>query len=149
MSKIYTIGFTKKSAENFFKLLTDNAVKKVIDVRLNNSSQLAGFSKGEDLKFFLKSIGNIEYVHEVIFAPTKEILDDYKKGKIDWKAYETQYDMLMRKRKVDEYIEKKGKDYWKDACLLCSEELPENCHRRLASMEIMVIYPELDLKHLF
>ncbi len=149
MGKIYTIGFTKKSAEKFFGLLVDNSVKKVIDVRLNNSSQLAGFSKGDDLRYFLRAIGDIEYAHADIFAPTKEILDDYKKSKIGWNAYQLQYDILMRKRKISEYIENKGKEYWENSCLLCSEELPEQCHRRLAALEILTVFPELDIKHLF
>ena len=149
MKKIYTIGFTKKSAEKFFGLLVDNSVQKIIDVRLNNSSQLAGFTKGDDLKFFLKAIGDIGYVHADIFAPTKEILDDYKKGKIDWNTYELRYDELMQKRKVGEYIANKGTQYWENACLLCSEELPEQCHRRLAVSKILAVFPELDVKHLF
>lgn len=148
MKKIFTIGFTKKNARKFFELLVNAPVRKVIDVRLNNSSQLAGFSKGEDLEFFLEKIGNIQYVHETIFAPTKELLDEYKKGKIDWKEYEKQYDCLMRKRRVSEYILEKGEAYWEGGCLLCSEDTPDNCHRRLAALEILAVYPNLDIKHL-
>ena len=95
---IYTIGFTKKSAEQFFTILKDNKISKICDVRLNNSNQLAGFSKGRDLKFFLSRIGNIEYSNELIFAPTKEILDNYKKKKITWDEYEELYIGLLEER---------------------------------------------------
>ncbi|MCQ2965956.1 MAG: DUF488 domain-containing protein [Alphaproteobacteria bacterium] len=143
MKKIFTIGFTKKNAETFFELLKKNNVKKVIDVRLNNSSQLAGFSKGDDLCYFLKEIAKIDYIHMLEFAPTKEILDAYKKGTIDWKTYEQKYDLLMEKRHITTYITKKGEDFWKDTCLLCSEETPECCHRRLAAKKIISIFSEL------
>lgn len=148
MAIIYTIGFTKKSAETFFKLLQQNNIKRVIDVRLNNSSQLAGFTKGTDLKYFLKTIGNIDYFHEEIFAPTKDILNGYKKGDIDWFTYEKEYENLMIERNILAYIEEKGESFWKNACLLCSEETPTNCHRRLAVSEILSIYPELDVVHI-
>ncbi|MBQ4060370.1 MAG: DUF488 domain-containing protein [Lachnospiraceae bacterium] len=148
MSKIYTIGFTKKSAERFFDLLLSQNINKVIDVRLNNSSQLAGFSKGEDLQFFLDKIGKIQYFHELIFAPTKNILDGYKKGEMDWTTYEKEYDKIMVERDILAYIEDKGADFWNGACLLCSEDEPQNCHRRLAALEILSVYPELDVIHL-
>lgn len=148
MATIYTIGFTKKSAEQFFNLLLSNSVNKVIDVRLNNSSQLAGFSKGDDLKFFLNKIGDIQYSHELVFAPTKSILDRYKKGEIDWNVYEKEYEKLMLERDVFVYIEGKGEEFWDGACLLCSEDTPQNCHRRLAALEILSIYPDMDVVHL-
>lgn len=102
---IYTIGFTKKSAEQFFTILKDNKISKICDVRLNNSNQLAGFSKGRDLKFFLSRIGNIEYSHELIFAPTKEILDNYKKKKITWDEYEELYIGLLEERDIYKTLE--------------------------------------------
>lgn len=148
MSKIYTIGFTKKSAKQFFNLLLSHNVNKVIDVRLNNSSQLAGFSKGDDLKFFLDQIGKIQYFHELIFAPTKNILVGYKKGEIDWDTYEKEYDKIMIERDIFTYIESKGKEFWNGACLLCSENEPANCHRRLATLKILSVYPEIDVIHL-
>lgn len=148
MDKIFSIGFTKKKAEIFFELLMSNDVKKLIDVRLNNSSQLAGFTKGDDLNYFLKKIAGIHYVHELIFAPTKEILDSYKKGNIDWVEYEKEYIDLMKKRNVYEYIKSKGREYWVESCLLCSEETAEKCHRRLAINTIKEIYPDLDVIHI-
>lgn len=126
--KVYTIGFTKKSAAEFFNLLISNRVKKIIDIRLNNSSQLAGFTKGKDLAYFLKTISNIEYVHKPEYAPTKELLNDYKKGKTKWADYETAYLELLHKRHILDDI-----DYsiFENACLLCSEPTAEKCHRRL------------------
>lgn len=148
MIKIYSIGFTKKSAKTFFESLINNQVKKLIDVRLNNKSQLAGFAKGNDLKYFLEKIASIEYGYEVEFAPTKEILDAYKKGDIDWKEYEEKYIQLMKERKISEYIEEKGIEFWDSSCLLCSEETPDNCHRRLAINEIIKVFPEIEVYHI-
>ncbi|HKM04995.1 MAG TPA: DUF488 domain-containing protein [Lachnospiraceae bacterium] len=148
MLKIYSIGFTKKNAKTFFESLINNQVKKIIDVRLNNTSQLAGFAKGNDLKYFLGKIAGMGYEYEVIFAPTKVILDAYKKGDIDWMQYEEKYIQLMKERKISEYIEKKGIDFWESACLLCSEETPDNCHRRLAINEIIKVFPTTDVHHI-
>ena len=117
---IYTIGFTKKSAEEFFSILDNNNVGKIIDIRLNNSNQLAGFSKGNDLKFFLNRILNIKYSHELIFAPTKEILDDYKKKCISWNEYELMYTDLLDKRNIKKYLD--DNNILDDSvCFLCSE----------------------------
>ena len=148
MCKIFSIGFTKKKAKKFFELLMFNKVKKLIDVRLNNSSQLAGFTKGDDLSYFLEKIAGIDYVHELVFAPTKEILDLYKKGKIDWAEYEKRYIDLMRERNVYEYIKSKEKKYWAESCLLCSEEMAEKCHRRLAINVIKEVYTDFDVVHI-
>ena len=143
---IYTIGFTKKSAEEFFTLLKKNNVSIVYDIRLNNSNQLAGFSKGKDLKYFLKVINNMEYSHENIFAPTKEILDSYKKKKITWEEYEELYKELLDKRNVYKYI--KEKELIKEGiCFLCSEQMPTNCHRKLLAEYIKEKY-EVDIYHL-
>ena len=129
---IYTLGFTQKNAAEFFELIRKNGIEILIDIRLNNKSQLAGFTKGTDLAYFLKEICNCKYVHCTEFAPTKEILDDYKKGRINWNEYEKLFIPLMIKRDVlDIYIKKFG-DYNK-VCLLCSEPTPEKCHRRLLS----------------
>lgn len=148
MGKIYSIGFTKKNAVRFFELLIKHNIEKVIDVRLNNTSQLAGFAKGEDLKFFLSKIAEINYEHELKFAPTKEILDSYKKGLIDWKEYEIRYINLMKQRNMSNYIKNKGKDFWENSCILCSEELADNCHRRLVINEVVNIFPELEIFHI-
>ena len=108
--KIFTIGYTQKSAEEFFDLLMANKVECLIDVRLNNSSQLAAFTKHRDLEYFLKVIANINYIHNVKYAPTKDILDDYKKGKISWQTYEVQYKKLISERKVENLFKNDIKD---------------------------------------
>ena len=124
----FTIGFTKKSARSFFTKLHDAGVVRIVDVRLNNSSQLAGFAKRDDLEFFLKRLDGIEYVHMPELAPTKDILDEYKKNKGDWSVYEREFLELMDKRRIQESI---PKEIIAGGCLLCSEHLPKHCHRRL------------------
>lgn len=128
--QIYTLGFTKKSAREFFELIKANNIQLLIDIRLNNQSQLAGFTKGRDLGYFLKEICRCEYVHEPIFAPTKKLLDDYKKGVTDWDEYERVFDKIMSSRNISNYFfEKYSK--MDSVCLLCSELEPKYCHRRL------------------
>lgn len=127
---LYTIGFTQKTAEHFFGLIKTNHIELLVDIRLNNKSQLAGFSKGEDLRFFLNEICNCKYEHCVEYAPTKDILDRYKKGKIDWSQYVSEYIPLMGSRKAPEKFLSKFSNI-KNICLLCSEPTPERCHRRL------------------
>lgn len=124
----FTIGFTKKSAKSFFTKLHDAGVVRLVDVRLNNSSQLAGFAKRDDLEFFLKGLYDIEYVHLPELAPTKSILDEYKKNKGDWSVYEREFLELMDKRSIQNTI---PKEWIEGGCLLCSEHLPKHCHRRL------------------
>lgn len=128
MIKLYTIGFTKKSAKQFFELLKKNRVKKIIDIRINNSSQLAGFAKGADLEYFAKEIANIGYSHLTDFAPTKELLSDYQNKKIDWIGYQKIFRQLIEKRNINKKYNIKEFD---NACFLCSEKLPTQCHRRL------------------
>lgn len=128
--KIFTIGFTKKKAEYFFEQLRKADVKRIIDVRLNNISQLAGFAKKDDLIYFLKEIGDIDYVHLSELAPTKEILDAYKKRKGDWFTYESKFIELMEKRKIEDKV---PKEVLNGGCLLCSEDKPHHCHRRLVA----------------
>lgn len=124
---IYSIGFTEKTAEKFFNLIKSQPIKTLVDVRLNNVSQLAGFTKKNDLKYFLKEICNIDYVHIQDLAPTKEMLDPYKKGNVSWEVYENNFLNLMAKRNI-ERIDKK---LIENSCLLCSEHKPHHCHRRL------------------
>lgn len=127
---LFTIGFTQKNAEQFFETLIEAGVKCVIDTRLNNVSQLAGFAKQKDLKYFLSKLGGIKYVHLLDLAPTKDILDDYKKKQISWSDYEKKFNTLIIERK----IEKKVSSELLDAgCLLCSEAKPHYCHRRLVA----------------
>ncbi|HHL2498248.1 TPA: DUF488 family protein [Yersinia enterocolitica] len=124
---IYSIGFTEKSAEKFFNLIKSQPIKTLVDVRLNNVSQLAGFAKKNDLKYFLKEICNIDYAHIQDLAPTKEMLEPYKKGNVPWEVYENNFLNLMAQRNI-ERIDKK---LIENSCLLCSEHKPHHCHRRL------------------
>jgi len=128
--KIFTIGFTKKSAENFFTRLKQAGVKRLIDVRLNNVSQLAGFTKKEDLRYFTKAICNIDYVHLLELAPTPQLLNTFKNHKGDWGAYEPQFLDILRSRQVENLVSRELLD---GGCLLCSEEKPQHCHRRLVA----------------
>lgn len=147
MSKIYTIGFTKKTAEEFFTLLEENNVQKLIDVRLNNTSQLAAFSKFPDIEFFLKRICNIEYLHEVKFTPSEEILNGYKTKSFDWIEYEIKFKELMNSRNIEEYIVANYSDC-DNYCFLCSEPTPENCHRRLVAEIFTKVLRGIDIIHL-
>lgn len=130
--QVFTMGFTKKDAALFFKKIEDNKIQMLIDIRLNNQSQLAGFTKEKDLTYFLKKICNCEYSHMVACAPTKEILDDYKKGKISWSGYEERFLPLIERRHIEEIFLKNYSNYDR-VLLLCSEPTPENCHRRLVA----------------
>lgn len=133
--QIYTLGFTKKSAREFFELIKENNIQLLIDIRLNNQSQLAGFTKGRDLGYFLKELCGCDYVHEPIFAPTKQLLDDYKKGKTSWDEYEMVFDKIMLSRDISNYfLEKYAK--MDSVCLLCSELEPKCCHRRLVAEKL-------------
>ena len=126
--EVATIGFTRSTAEHFFGRLQKAGVRKLIDVRLNNTSQLAGFAKAEDLAYFLKTISGIQYTHQPLLAPTASILDAYKKEKGDWREYETRFMRLMEERKVDQRLKP---EMLQGACLLCSEPTHHHCHRRL------------------
>jgi uncharacterized protein (DUF488 family) len=126
---VYTIGFTKKNAETFFGLIIKNKVKTLIDIRLNNSSQLAGFAKKDDLKFFLKELCSTQYIHIPELAPTQDILNAYKNGKISWDNYENSYIKLLEQRRVENIITTELLD---GSCFLCSEHKAQFCHRRLA-----------------
>lgn len=127
---IYTMGFTQKNAETFFKAILKNKIEILVDVRLNNQSQLAGFTRGKDLAFFLRSICDCDYDHDVIYAPTKEILQEYKKNGITWDEYEERYNELISRRRVA-FDFKKNYEKYSRILLLCSEPTPECCHRRL------------------
>ncbi len=142
---LFTIGFTKKSAERFFTLLKDAHVERVIDVRLNNRSQLAGFSKATDLEYFLRAIGGIEYRHLIELAPTQELLDTYKKRKGSWSEYEGGFLELLRRRAVDQSLDRSMFDM---ACLLCSEHEPRHCHRRLVADYLKDKWGDIEVRHL-
>jgi len=143
--ELFTIGFTQKTARAFFTSLKDAGVRRVVDVRLNNNSQLAGFSKKEDLAYFLREIGGIEYVHLPELAPTQDILDAYKKHKGDWGIYEKQFLELMARRQVEKTIRPDLLDH---GCLLCSEHLPHQCHRRLVAEYLNAKWGGIKTKHL-
>lgn len=144
---IYTIGFTKKNAESFFNFIKTERVSTMIDVRLNNVSQLAGFAKRDDLKFFLNELCQTDYIHIPDLAPTKEILTDYKKGIISWDNYENEFMNLMVKRNIERTIDK---SLLENGCLLCSEHEPHFCHRRLVVEYLNKTTDyKLNVKHLF
>lgn len=143
--QLYTIGFTQKTAQIFFETLINSEVKKVIDARLNNVSQLAGFAKQKDLPYFLKNLANIDYVHLLQLAPTKAILDTYKKNGGDWLTYEKEFMALMRDRQVES---KFTPDFMHNSCLLCSEATPENCHRRLVAEYFQDQWGNVEIFHL-
>lgn len=143
--KLYTIGFTKSSAERFFQRLLKAKVKRVVDVRLNNVSQLAGFAKKDDLRYFLSAIGDIGYDHRTELAPTQEMLDDVKKAGVDWLDYEKRFLALMKSRKVEKTI---PRSLMADACLLCSEDRPQHCHRRLVAEYLEREWGDIEILHL-
>ncbi len=146
MMNLYTIGFTQKTARQFFELIKSNNIDIVVDIRLNNRSQLAGFSKGDDLEYFLSEICNCKYAHRDEFAPTKTLLDDYKKKNITWDDYIATYIPLINKRNgVKKFIEQFGKH--NNVCLLCSEATPTQCHRRLFAEMVQDVFP-VTIKHI-
>ena len=128
MINIFTIGFTQKSAESFFNLIKKSNITTLIDVRLNNISQLAGFAKRDDLKYFLKEICSVDYIHLPILAPTEDILKAYKKKEISWDVFESKFLDLMSQRNAEKHV---NYNELENGCLLCSEHEPHFCHRRL------------------
>ena len=125
---VYTIGFTQKKAERFFTLVQNSNISTLIDVRLNNVSQLAGFAKKDDLRFFLRELCDASYIHMPDWAPTKEILNAYKKNTITWDSYEDKFLNLMARRSIEKDVDQR---ILEQGCLLCSEHEPHHCHRRL------------------
>lgn len=143
--QLFTMGFTQKSAEQFFDILIKSDVKTVIDTRLNNVSQLAGFTKKNDLKYFLKQVGGIDYVHILDLAPTKDILDEYKKNKGDWGVYEQKFLKLISDRQIEKKV---TPELLNHGCLLCSEVKPHNCHRRLVAEYLSKKWENIKVCHL-
>lgn len=143
--QLFTIGFTQKTAEGFFGKLKRSGAKRVVDVRLNNVSQLAGFAKRKDLEFFLRELCGMDYVHLPDLAPTQDILDEYKKNKGDWKVYEAKFLDLMRRREVEQKIDP---NLVQDGCLLCSEDKPHHCHRRLVAEYLQQHWGDIQISHL-
>jgi uncharacterized protein (DUF488 family) len=142
---VFTIGFTKKSAEKFFRLIKDSHATTLVDVRLNNISQLAGFAKRDDLAFFLGEICRVDYVHRIDLAPTQPMLDSYKKGHEPWDEYERQFLALMAHRRIAENL---PKDLINNSVLLCSEDRPHHCHRRLVAEYLNGCWSEMSITHL-
>ncbi|MBA4727057.1 MAG: DUF488 domain-containing protein [Pseudomonas sp.] len=145
--KIITIGFTEKKAERFFSLIKISGAKRVVDVRLNNVSQLSGFAKKDDLKYFLKELCDVDYVHLPELAPTKDILSPYQKKEITWQQYEDKFLNLMAKRNIEKHVRPEVID---QGCLLCSEHQPHQCHRRLVAEYLKSQWSEseTEIKHL-
>ena len=143
--RVYTIGFTRKSAESFFDLLRMSGAKRVVDIRLNNSSQLAGFAKRDDLAYFLQRICGMGYEHLAELAPTQELLDAYRGKRMSWEDYETEFLALMSARHIERMPIKRR---IANACLLCSEESPDRCHRRLVAEYLLDHWGDVDIVHL-
>jgi uncharacterized protein (DUF488 family) len=143
--KLFTIGFTKKSARRFFELLRSSGARRIVDVRLNNVSQLAGFAKKDDLAYFAKDICGMDYIHLPVLAPTQEILNQYKKRRGDWTVYERQFVDLMKERKVEEAV---SRESVAEGCLLCSEDRPLHCHRRLVAEYLKEHWGDVEIVHL-
>lgn len=143
--ELFTIGFTRKSAEQFFTLLGKADVQRVIDIRLNNVSQLAGFAKRDDLRYFLKAICGIDYTHRVELAPTREILDSFKKSGGSWATYSRDFLQLIVQREIEQCL---SKELVHRGCLLCSEETPDHCHRRLVAEYLLEKWGSVEIVHL-
>ena len=144
--EVYTTGFTKKTAAEFFGALKRAEIQRLIDVRLRNSSQLAGFTKKEDLPFFLMEICRIEYLHEPLLAPAQDMFDAYKKQKGNWQDYERSFLALMEERKIEEHLDHKLFEI--PTVLLCSETTAEHCHRRLVVEYLQAKWGNLEITHL-
>lgn len=143
--RILTIGFTKTSAQRFFDRLKLAGAKRLVDVRLNNVSQLAGFAKRDDLRYFSKAICDMDYVHLPALAPTKPMLDSYKKERGAWSDYEQKFLALMKERRIEDSIDRKVLD---QGCLLCSEDKPHHCHRRLVAEYLKQHWEDVEIVHL-
>ena len=145
MTRVLTIGFTRKTARRFFDLLRESGARRVVDVRVNNTSQLAGFAKRDDLAWFLRELCGMEYIHLPKLAPTKELLRAYRTGDVDWAGYETRFLELMHERRIETAI---SREVIEDGCLLCSEDQPHYCHRRLVFEYLSTHWNDLEVEHL-
>jgi len=142
--RLFTIGFTQKTAQMFFETLRNAGVRRLVDIRLRNTSQMAGFTKRDDLDYFVRSILQADYTHLPLLAPSEAILDAYKANH-DWDRYQLDFLSLLRARRVSEVL---AADQFRDACLLCSEPSPEQCHRRLVAEYLRSSWPAVEIRHL-
>jgi uncharacterized protein (DUF488 family) len=143
---LYTIGFTKSSAEHFFERLKKSGIRRLVDVRLHNTNQLAGFTRRDDLAFFLRAILDAEYVHEPLLAPTPELLKAIQGKQIGWDEYGARYATLIREREVARVLDRAA--FGGPTVLLCSEATAEHCHRRLAAEHLSAAWGGLEIAHL-
>jgi hypothetical protein len=143
--KIFTIGFTKKTAEQFFSLLDRPDLKSVVDIRLNNNLQLAGFTKTSDLRFFLRQIIDKDYTYIPELAPTNDMLKTYRESNTNWSDYERDFLALLKERRVEATVPMSILD---GGCLLCSEATPEQCHRNLVANYLAGHWPNVEICHL-
>lgn len=144
---LYTIGFTQKNAEEFFGLLRENGVRRLIDIRLKPGGQLSAFARKEDLPYFLRKLcDGCDYIHLPELAPTKEVLKDYRND-FDWSRYVERFERLMNERSIPHTLDR---SLFESAacCLLCSEATPEQCHRRLVAERIAAHWPDVNIIHL-
>ncbi len=144
--EVYSIGFTQKTAEQFFRLLKDTGIRRLVDVRLNNVSQLAGFAKREDLRYFLGEICGAGYIHEPLLAPTQELLDGYRKSGGSWEEYERRFLQLIKERQIETKLDRAI--FSVPTVLLCSEATAERCHRRLVLDYLTAKWGDLTVRHL-
>jgi uncharacterized protein (DUF488 family) len=142
--KIFTIGFTKSTAQRFFERLKKSGASALVDVRLNNVSQLAGFAKRDDLSFFTAEICGIRYRHLPSLAPTQDMLDEYKKNGGEWDVYAQKFKKLIESRQ----IERLDRTQLDGCCLLCSEDTPHHCHRRLVAEYLREKWNDVQIEHL-
>ena len=145
--RLYTIGFTQKTAETFFGILRRNQVARLVDIRLNPDGQLSAFARREDLPYFLfRLVDGCRYEHNLDLAPTKEILNEYRSTH-DWNRYARQFEALLNERNVPEILDKISFETYA-SCLLCSEPTPNHCHRRLVAERLAACWPEVEIVHL-
>jgi uncharacterized protein (DUF488 family) len=144
--EIYTVGFAGKTAEAFFGTLKRAGVRRIVDIRLRPNGGLSLFARGADLPYFLRELCRAEYVHVPLLAPTKDILSDYRKKKIDWPEYERRFLALLDERKAAAELNREL--FSVPAALLCSEAKPDQCHRRLAVEYLRSHWPGVHVTHL-
>ena len=145
MTRIFTIGYVGKNAQEFFTILKRTGIRKVIDVRLYNTSQLAGFTKRQDIEYLLQAIVGAKYIHLPIMAPTKQLLNDYKKRLINWQQYKTQFKGVITQRQIEKHLVPQDIDM---SCFLCSAAKADNCHRRLVAEYLAEHWQNISISHL-